>query len=78
MSQKEPAFLFIGVYDDADVARDDLEVIRSMHDTDMIGTYDAGVVTKDDDGSVHLKRTGSTHAGWTGVAAGAAAQTDTH
>lgn len=68
---KEPVFLFVGIYDDPDIATDDLGIVRDLHDAKMIGTYDAGIATKDADGDVKIKRMGSEHAGWTGVAAGA-------
>lgn len=69
--EKEPVFLFVGVYDDPAIAEDDLGIVRDLHDAKIIGTYDAGIATKDADGDVKVKRAGSAHAGWTGVGAGA-------
>jgi len=68
---KEPVFLFLGVYNDPDVAFDDLEVVHDLHNAKVIGTYDAGVAIKETDGTISLKRSGSRHAAWTGIAAGA-------
>ena len=68
---KEPVFLFLGVYDDPEIARDDLSIVRDLHNAKIIGTYDAGIATKDDDGGIKISRAGSEHGGWTGVAAGA-------
>ena len=45
MSDK-PVFLFIGVYSDPALAREDLEVVRDLHAAKVIGTYDAAVATK--------------------------------
>ena len=67
----EPVFLFVGIYNDPTIASDDLDIVRDLHDAKIIGTYDAGIATKDDEGNVSIKRSGSQHAGWTGVAAGA-------
>ncbi|TFD38263.1 hypothetical protein E3T37_10290 [Cryobacterium sp. TMT2-10] len=69
--EKEPVFLFLGVCDDPEIAKDDLEVVRDMHDAKVIGTYDAAIATKEAEGSVTIKRSETRHAGWTGVAAGA-------
>jgi uncharacterized membrane protein len=68
---KEPVFIFIGVYDDPEIAADDLETVKDLHDANVIGTFDAGIVIKEADGDIKIKRSGSQHAGWTGVAAGA-------
>lgn len=70
-NEQEPVFLFVGVYDDPAIAEDDLGIVRDLHDAKIIGTYDAGIATKDADGDVKVKRSGSEHAGWTGVGAGA-------
>ncbi|MGO4105124.1 DUF1269 domain-containing protein [Leifsonia sp. YAF41] len=69
--EKEPVFLFVGVYEDPATAEDDLELVRELHETKVIGTYDAGIATKDAEGDVKVKRMGSKHAGWTGIGAGA-------
>lgn len=69
--EKEPVFLFVGVYDDPAIAEDDLGIVRDLHEAKIIGTYDAGIATKDADGDIKVKRAGSAHAGWTGVGAGA-------
>ena len=69
--EKEPVFLFVGIYDDAAIAEDDLGIVRDLHEAKVIGTYDAGIAVKDADGDVKVKRSGSEHAGWTGVGAGA-------
>jgi uncharacterized membrane protein len=69
----QPVFLFLGVYGDPAVARDDLEVVRDLHATGVIGTYDAAVAVKDADGSVHVDKweKPTQHGAWWGIGAGA-------
>lgn len=67
----DPVFLYVGVYADTAKAESDLEVVRELHSSKVIGTFDAAVAYKESDGTVKVHRTASTHAGWTGVAAGA-------
>ncbi|MGY4857185.1 DUF1269 domain-containing protein [Cryobacterium sp. AP23] len=67
----DSVFLYLGVYPDTATAESDLEVVSELHASKVIGTYDAGVATKQADGSVEVRRKTSKHAGWTGVAAGA-------
>ncbi len=66
------AFLFVGVYSDPALAREDLEVVRDLHAAKIIGTYDAAVATKDEKG-VHVTKweKPTQHGAWTGVAVGA-------
>ena len=69
----QPVFLFLGVYGDPAVARDDLEVVRGLHAAGVIGTYDAAVAVKDADGSVHVDKweKPTQHGAWWGIGAGA-------
>ena len=69
----QPVFLFLGVYDDPAVARDDREVVRELHTAGVIGTYDAAVAVKDADGSVHVDKweKPTQHGAWWGIGAGA-------
>ena len=69
----QPVFLFLGVYGDPAVAREDLEVVRDLHATGVIGTYDAAVAVKDADGSVHVDKweKPTQHGAWWGLGAGA-------
>jgi uncharacterized membrane protein len=69
----QPVFLFLGVYGDPAVAREDLEVVRDLHATGVIGTYDAAVAVKDADGSVHIDKweKPTQHGAWWGIGAGA-------
>jgi uncharacterized membrane protein len=69
----QPVFLFLGVYGDPAIAREDLEVVRDLHATGVIGTYDAAVAVKDADGSVHVDKweKPTQHGAWWGIGAGA-------
>ena len=69
----QPVFLFLGVYDDPAVARDDLEVVRDLHFQGVIGTYDAAIAVKDADGNVHVDKweKPTQHGAWWGIGAGA-------
>ena len=69
----QPVFVFLGVYSDPAIAREDLEVVRDLHATGDIGTYDAAVAVKDADGSVHVDKweKPTQHGAWWGIGAGA-------
>lgn len=72
MSDK-PVFLYAAVYSDEADARADLEIIKELHKGGVIGTYDAALVTKDEDGKVkvHKHEKPTQRGAWTGVAVGA-------
>jgi uncharacterized membrane protein len=69
----QTVFLYIGVYDNPVFAREDLEIVRDLHATKVIGTYDAAIATKEADGSVTVSKweKPTQHGAWTGVAVGA-------
>jgi uncharacterized membrane protein len=64
---------YVGTYPSEDSARADYEVVKELHAVGAVGTYDAGVVTKDPDGKVHVNKdeTATRHGAWGGVALGA-------
>lgn len=66
-----PIFVFVASYDNVADANDDYSVVKDLHKAGLIGTYDSALVTKDDEGKVHVKQTEkpTEH----GVVAGAAA-----
>ena len=72
MSDK-PVFLYLGQYNDPAVAKDDLEIVRQLHNDGVIGTYDAAVAIKEADGKVkiHKWEKPTQHGAWTGLAVGA-------
>jgi uncharacterized membrane protein len=70
-----PVFLYAGEYDNVDDAKADLEVLKEMHREHIVGTYDAAVVTKNEEGKVKIVdkiEKPTQHGGWAGMAVGAA------
>src|ERR671913_2253075 len=70
-----PMFLYAGEYENVDDARADLETLKEMHREHIVGTYDAAVVTKNEDGKVDIVdkiEKPTQHGGWAGMAVGAA------
>ena len=49
-------FIFLATYTEAESAREDLEALRTLHARGFVGTYDAAVITKDDDGKVRVDK----------------------
>jgi uncharacterized membrane protein len=66
-------FLYIGTYSSEAAARDDYDIVKNLHVADVVGTYDAAVITKDSSGKVHVNKDemATRHGGWGGAAAGA-------
>ncbi|MGA9275692.1 DUF1269 domain-containing protein [Ilumatobacter sp.] len=73
MSNSDGVFLYIGTYQDEPAARSDYAIVKSLHASHVIGTYDAAVITKDAIGRVHVNKdeTATRRGGWGGAAAGA-------
>jgi uncharacterized membrane protein len=74
MAKPESVFIYIGTYPDEAQARDDYQIVKDLHSRGAVGTYDAAVVTKDDDGKVHVNKDEmpTRHGAWGGAAVGAA------
>jgi uncharacterized membrane protein len=74
MTQADGVFIFIGTYPDAAEAQADHGVVRELHASGLVGTYDAAVLVKDADGKVHVNKeeTATRHGAWGGAAVGAA------
>lgn len=70
----KPMFFFAGVYENVHDAEADYAAIKALHSADVIGSYDAVVVSRNADGSVKVHKTEkpTQHGGWIGLAAGAA------
>jgi uncharacterized membrane protein len=73
MAQDGEMFLYIGTYTSEAGARADYDIVKDLHAVDVVGTYDAAVVTKDSSGKVHVNKDemATRHGGWGGAAAGA-------
>ena len=73
MAKPDGVFVYVGTYPDEMSARDDYEIVKDLHAAGAVGTYDASVVTKDENGKVHVNKdeTSTRHGAWGGAAAGA-------
>lgn len=70
-----PMFMYVGDYESVDDAKADLEALRELHREHVVGTYDAAVLTKDEEGNVKIVdkiEKPTQHGGWAGLAVGAA------
>jgi uncharacterized membrane protein len=70
-----PVFLYVGEYDSVEDAKADLEELKELHREDVVGTYDAAVITKNEEGKVKIVdkiEKPTQHGGWAGLAVGAA------
>ena len=73
MAKADGVFIYIGTYPSEVAARGDYDVVKDLHSVGAVGSYDAAVITKDDDGKVHVNKdeTATRHGTWGGIAAGA-------
>jgi uncharacterized membrane protein len=74
VAKADSTFIYVATYPDESVARDDYDVVKGLHASGLVGSYDAAVVTKDAHGKIHENKdeTATRHGAWWGVAAGAA------
>lgn len=49
-------FVFVAGYSDEELARLDYETLKDLHAVGVVGSYDAAIVTKDEDGKVHVHK----------------------
>jgi len=73
MAKADGVFIYLGTYPDEASARADYDVVKDLHAVGAVGTYDAAVVRKDENGKVHVNKDemATRHGGWGGAAAGA-------
>jgi uncharacterized membrane protein len=72
---ENPVFLYAGEYENVEDAKADLETLKELHREHVVGTYDAAVITKNEDGKVEIVdkiEKPTQHGGWAGMAVGAA------
>ena len=62
MAKADGVFVYVGTYPDEMSARDDYEIVKDLHAAGAVGTYDASVVTKDENGKVHVNKDETSHA----------------
>lgn len=68
----ENVFLYIGVYDSRADAEADYDVLKALHGGGIVGTYDAAVIAKGEDGRVHVSKheKPTQHGAWSGLVVG--------
>jgi uncharacterized membrane protein len=68
-----PVFLYAATYASLGDAEADYDTLLDLHDADFVGTYDVAVISKDDEGKVHVKKheKPTQHGAWTGAGVGA-------
>jgi uncharacterized membrane protein len=73
MAKADGVFIYIGTYDSEVDAKTDYGVVKDLHAAGAVGTYDAAIVTKDDNGKVHVNKDETTtrHGAWGGAGVGA-------
>ena len=73
MSDK-PVFIYAATYADEGGAEADYDMLLELHAEKLVGTYDVALVTKDDEGKVHVEKheKPTQHGAWGGIAVGAA------
>jgi uncharacterized membrane protein len=49
-------FLYVGAYEDESSAENDYDVFLELHKEGWVGSYDIGIVTKDENGKIDIKR----------------------
>jgi uncharacterized membrane protein len=70
-----PLFIYAATYASQADAFADYEALLELHHAHLVGTYDVAVITKDDEGKVHVQKheKPTQHGAWTGIAVGALA-----
>ena len=72
---ENPMFLYAGEYESVDEAKADLDELKELHREQFVGTYDAAVLTKNEEGKVEVVdkiEKPTQRGGWAGLAVGAA------
>jgi uncharacterized membrane protein len=74
MAQTDSVFIFIGTYATEEAARSDYSLVQDLAKSGAVGSYDAAVLTKSDDGKLHVNKdeTSTRGGAWGGAAVGAA------
>ena len=69
-----PIFIYGATYPSTDEAWLDYDILVELHADKLVGTYDAAVINKDDNGKVHVHKheKPTQHGAWGGIAVGAA------
>jgi uncharacterized membrane protein len=73
MPKEDDVFLLVGAYSSVHDAKADYEVVKALHAEKVVGGFDAAVITKDDEGKVHVNKdeTATRKGAWGGAGVGA-------
>ena len=73
MAREDDVFLLVGAYSSVDDAKADYEVVKALHAEKVVGGFDAAVISKDDEGKVHVNKdeTSTRKGAWGGAGVGA-------
>jgi len=68
-----PVFIYVATYPDLASAEADYDALLELHAAKLVGTYDVALVSKDEDGKVHVRKheKPTQHGAWGGIAVGA-------
>jgi uncharacterized membrane protein len=68
-----PVFVYAATYADRADAFADYDNLLDLHAAKLVGTYDVALITKDDEGKVHVEKheKPTQHGAWGGIAVGA-------
>ncbi len=68
-----PVFIYAATYASSADAYADYETLLDLHAASLVGTYDVAVITKDEEGKVHVSKheKPTQHGAWGGIAVGA-------
>jgi uncharacterized membrane protein len=68
-----PVFIYAATYATPGDADADYQALLDLHAAELVGTYDVAVITKDDEGKVHVSKheKPTQHGAWTGIGVGA-------
>lgn len=73
MANEDGVFLLVGAYANVADAKADYEVVKELYAAKVIGSFDAAVITKDEDGKVRVNKdeTSTRKGAWGGAGVGA-------
>jgi uncharacterized membrane protein len=65
-------FIFVGTYPDTESAEADYDLLKDLHSSGAVGTYDAAVIDKTAKSKVHVHKheKPTQHGAWSGLAVG--------
>lgn len=68
-----PIFIYAATYADLADAEADYDALLALHAEKLVGTYDAAIISKDEDGKVRVSKheKPTQHGAWGGIAVGA-------